>query len=64
MMAQNLMPSKGLEWIATSKEVFSVWLALLNEDYYGADTLGAILSHAESLALKKYLNYWQKRFSS
>ncbi|EEZ96553.1 conserved hypothetical protein [Legionella longbeachae D-4968] len=55
LMARTLMPVSGFNWIASTPEVLAVWLALLNEDERSAGTLGAILIHAEAIAIQRYL---------
>ncbi|WP_115710623.1 conjugal transfer nickase/helicase domain-containing protein [Legionella sainthelensi] len=55
LMARTLMPVSGFNWIASSPDVLAVWLALLNEDERSAGTLGAILIHAEAIAIQRYL---------
>lgn len=56
LIARLLMPASGFTWIASNREVLAVWLALLNEDYHGAGTLGAILIRADAIALWRYFN--------
>jgi hypothetical protein len=56
LIARQLMPASGFAWIAGNPEALAVWLALLNEDYQGAGTLGAILIRADALALRRYFN--------
>ncbi len=56
LMAKKLMPESGLAWIAENKDIFSVWLALLDEDTEGARALGAILDRADSLVIQHELN--------
>jgi integrating conjugative element relaxase (TIGR03760 family) len=56
LMARKLMPEQGLEWIAENKDIFSVWLALLDEDGEGARALGAILDRADSIVIQQELN--------
>lgn len=56
VMARILMPADGFSFIASSPDVFAVWLSLLDEDYYNAGTLGAILIRADALALQRYFN--------
>ncbi len=48
------MPASGFAWIASNPEVLAVWLALLNEDYRSAGTLGAILIRADAIAIQRY----------
>ena len=61
LMARLLMPATGYAWITSNPEVLTIWLALLNEDYYSAGTLGAILIRADAIALRRYLNGLQIR---
>lgn len=55
LLARALMPSSGFSWIASNPEVLAVWLALLNEDEGSAGTLGAILIHADAIAIQRYM---------
>ncbi|HDU8261574.1 conjugal transfer nickase/helicase domain-containing protein [Legionella pneumophila] len=54
LLARALMPVSGFAWIASNPEVLAVWLALLNEDYHSAGTLGAILIRADAIAIQRY----------
>ena len=54
LLARRLMPEAGFAWIASNPQVLATWLALLNEDYYSAGTLGAILIRADAIALRRY----------
>lgn len=54
LLARTLMPVSGFAWIASNPEVLAVWLALLNEDYHSAGTLGAILIRADAIAIQRY----------
>ncbi|HAU0888638.1 TPA: helicase [Legionella pneumophila] len=54
LLARTLMPASGFAWIASNPEVLAVWLALLNEDYRSAGTLGAILIRADAIAIQRY----------
>ena len=56
LLARMVMPAAGFAWIASNREALGVWLALLNEDYQGAGTLGAILIRANAIALRRYFN--------
>ncbi len=56
-LAKLLMPSSGIVWISSNRQVLMVWLALLNEDERTAGTLGAILIRAEAIAIQRYLNH-------
>ncbi len=64
LMARLLMPASGFAWIASDRDVLAVWLALLNEDYHGAGTLGAILIRADAIALRRYFSQIFVRDSS
>lgn len=55
-LATKLMPANGLAWLANQKEVFAIWLALLDEDLRAAGTLGIILDKAEALSINRYFN--------
>lgn len=54
VFAMRLMPKQGFEWIAQNKEALRIWLLLLEEDFEGAETLGAILDRADALAISRY----------
>ena len=53
-LATKLMPKDGLAWLSEQKDVFAVWLALLDEDLRAAGTLGIILDKAEALAINRF----------
>src|SRR3990167_758318 len=55
-IARLFLPESGFAWIASNREVLAMWLALLNEDFHGAGTLGAILIRADAIALWRYFN--------
>lgn len=61
LLARALMPASGFSWIASNPQVLTVWLSLLNEDFYAAGTLGAILIRADALAIQKYFNQHHAR---
>lgn len=61
LLAQSLMPANGFAWIASNAQVLEVWLCLLNEDERSAGTLGAILVHADALAIQRYLTEFMLR---
>ncbi|MDI9818053.1 MULTISPECIES: TraI domain-containing protein [unclassified Legionella] len=61
LLARLLMPTSGFAWIASNSQVLAVWLALLNEDNYAAGTLGAILIHADAIAIQRYFNQMMVR---
>ena len=50
LIACQLMPTAGFDWIASKREILAVWLALLNEDERSAGTLGAVLERAKIVA--------------
>lgn len=56
LLARLLMPLGGFTWIASHPHVLSIWLALLNEDYTAAGTLGAILIRANAISIQRYFN--------
>lgn len=57
LLARWLMPVSGFSLIASDPQVLAVWLALLNEDYQAAGTLGAILIRADAIAIHRYFNH-------
>lgn len=56
LLARMLMPAAGFNLIASNPEVLAIWLALLNEDWQSAGTLGAILIRADAVAIQRYFN--------
>lgn len=56
LMARAIMPVSGFAWIASNPKVLAVWLALLQDDFRAAGTLGAILDRADALAMQHYYN--------
>ena len=54
LIAKLLMSEEGFAWVASDSKVLAVWLALLNEDYASAGTLGALLIRADGIALRRY----------
>jgi integrating conjugative element relaxase (TIGR03760 family) len=61
ILAYKLMPKKGLNWIASNTEAFSVWLALLDEDNDSIDMLSAILKRAQVIAEQRYLKQFVEK---
>lgn len=64
LLAKALMPVSGFAWIASDAQVLAVWLALLNEDYRSAGTLGALLIRADAIAIHRYFNEFMLRTAS
>jgi len=56
LLAKQLMPTEGFNWIASNPEVLATWLALLSDDWQSAGTLGAILIRADAVAIQRYFN--------
>lgn len=56
LLARQLMPAGGFMWIASNPDVLKVWLALLNEDWQSAGTLGALLIRTDAIAIQRYFN--------
>ena len=54
VLATKLMPKDGLAWLSKQKDIFAVWLALLDEDLRAAGTLGIILDKAEAVAINRF----------
>ncbi len=61
MLARQLMPVSGFAWIASNPQVLAVWLALLNEDWQSAGTLGALLIRADAIAIQRYFSEFMVR---
>lgn len=47
LIAQNLMPKAGLDWIASDEEILKMWLAILHGEEAYSGTLGHIISLSE-----------------
>ena len=60
ILAQKLLPDEGFQWIASSKEVLGVWMALLIDDERRAGTLGPALMRADAQAILRYFD--QERY--
>ena len=56
LFAHQLMPNKGFSWIASNPDVLAIWLALLNDDWRSAGTLGALLVRADAAAIQRYFH--------
>lgn len=54
LLAKKIVPQEGFQWLSSNMQIFSIWLALLNEDKQGAGALGAILARAEAIAQARY----------
>lgn len=55
LMAYRLMPEEGLIFLAENKDIFAIWLALLDEDEEGSKALGAILDRADAIVIQEEL---------
>lgn len=47
MLARQIMPTIGFEWISSDAFVFNSWLTLLLDDKEGAGALGLLFTHVE-----------------
>ena len=56
LFAHQLMPNQGFSWIASDPNVLATWLALLNDDWRSAGTLGALLVRADAAAIQRYFH--------
>lgn len=56
ILARQIMPPEGYNWLASDKNVFAIWLALLEDDNRSGGTLGMILDKAEIIAINRFLN--------
>jgi hypothetical protein len=56
ILARQIMPPEGFDWIASDPDLFAIWLALLDDDSHSAKTLGPILFMAEDLTIKEYFD--------
>ncbi|MFZ4076853.1 MAG: TraI domain-containing protein [Legionellaceae bacterium] len=55
LLARQIMPKEGFEWIASCKEALHAWLFLLDEDHEKMDALSALLDRADALAIQRDL---------
>lgn len=55
IMAHQLMPKQGFEWIAKHPRVLATWLSLLHEDHDDFDQLHRILERADAIAMQRAL---------
>jgi len=60
ILASKLMPIEGFHWIASTRDVLDVWLAMLDEDQRGSGTLGPVLLRADAEAIMNF--YRQQKF--
>lgn len=56
LLARQIMPEEGFKWLASNKDVFAIWLSLLDDDTSGGRTLGPILWMADDLAINHYFD--------
>jgi len=56
LMAKELMPAEGFEWISNDKEAFSLWLALLEENQRDGGTLSPFLVRADAMGINTYFD--------
>jgi Putative helicase len=56
LLARQLMPKAGFDWLASDKDVFAIWLSLLDDDSLGGRLLGPILWMADDLAINRYFD--------
>ncbi|MCC5791248.1 MAG: TraI domain-containing protein [Legionellaceae bacterium] len=62
LLARQLMPASGFNWIAANSDILAIWLALLDEDLYRSGTLGCILDNADAVVIQHELNRMHKRY--
>ena len=55
LLARQIMPKEGFEWITSHKEAFNTWLKLLDEDKENMGALEAILDRADAIAIQRDL---------
>ena len=63
ILARQLMPENGFEWLVSHPKVLAAWLALLEEDQEGSGALGAILDRADSIAIQNELHHLLSQMS-
>lgn len=51
LLARTLMPEPGFAFIASNPKIFKIWVALLQEKWPKTGGLGALLDHADYLAI-------------
>lgn len=56
LLARQIMPTEGFSWIASNKDVLSIWLALLDEDRITSGHFGLLLSKADALTIKQFFD--------
>ncbi len=64
LLARQLMPKAGFQWLASDTNVLSIWLAILDEDERSAGTLGPILWRADAFALQFYFDEFRQRLEA
>lgn len=64
LLARQIMPISGFDWIKSTPETLRVWLALLLDNKEEAGTLGPVLARAEALAINQYFSERQKEWSA
>lgn len=56
LLARFLMPTSGFAWISSNLDVLAIWLALLDEDVSGLETMKVILIRANAEATARYFS--------
>lgn len=55
LLARQLLPMEGFLWIASDRDVFDVWLALLNEEWDQVGSLKGYIPYADAEATQNNL---------
>lgn len=56
LLARQIMPDAGFEWLSEDKDVLEIWLALLEDDSRDAGTLGMIMDKADAIAINRFFS--------
>ncbi len=54
LLARQLMPEEGFNWICSDRDVLAIWLALLDDDARDAGTLGPMLQLADAQVIHDF----------
>ncbi len=56
LLAEHLMPREGFLWITHDKDIFDVWLTLLNEEWDQVGSLCSFIPEADAEIIRKRFN--------
>jgi hypothetical protein len=60
LLAKQLMPELGFNWLSSDKDVLTVWFALLQEDYRQLNAWMSIIPSVDAQMLDSYFDKYQK----